>query len=73
MSGWQPIETAPMDEPIILGCDCPFESWASEGLWVRGDGPGEGFWSVLNDHVPAWVPTHWQPFPAPPARQEKAA
>ncbi len=67
MSDWQPIETAPRDEVVVM-LYCP-ASWDTEG--VRVGWMSEGHWY---DCESSWTPltdiygqaTHWQPLPSPP-------
>lgn len=72
--GWQPIETAPLDQMILLaGRSGPErEQYVVSGAWCatgNGDGP---FWTDYS--VKHWSmewyselePTHWMPLPAPP-------
>lgn len=83
---WQPIETAPKDERILVytdrGCTALVEWKAGpddEREWR------DGYWQAVvdecfatflqGDEILNWVidPTHWMPLPAPPAKIEKAA
>ena len=64
---WQPIETAPRDQRIML-CDAPDEegfwwpvmgeyAWDHEGeAWYQPDGGPSGQWDF------------WAPLPAPPSQ-----
>ena len=66
---WQPIETAPKDEKVIL-LGLP----VCENLWAEDRRVYEGRW---NDHENTWtsvngfilfsVATRWMPLPEPPA------
>ena len=81
--GWQPIETAPKDDMIIVYCppeDAKFEFFEGEGAEMVDDpkpafiGCAQWFeydcgFGVFGIH---WLgdtsqPTHWMPLPAPPA------
>lgn len=65
-AGWQPIETAPKGERILV-----FNGKAFAAQWVKHPGTGHEAWQVaqfdpengLNLIEP---PTHWMPLPAPP-------
>lgn len=67
---WQPIETAPRDETILIwpvsyGRPAPARWWDST---ERG-----GYWDVAHMNVATCkrlAPTHWRPLPAPPAPTE---
>jgi hypothetical protein len=72
---WQPIETAPKDEWIILtngetvaaGCwaDTPFQEFRdSEGRYVDQVDAWAGWADVLGGMQPD--PTHWMALPEPP-------
>ena len=68
MGGWQPIETAPKDEYIILGYtqqgdEMPHGLYVGMGLVSSNSGK---VW-VLNswDNEKA-LPSYWMPLPAPP-------
>lgn len=63
---WQPIETAPQDEPIILAVRDRITR-----RWIIGEGRWWEEW-YLTDEYHRQVedydqPTHWQPLPPPPA------
>lgn len=60
-SQWQPIETAPLNQAVLL--------WASDlnhkrgyvvGLWMRDSNE----W--IDHHYCRVKPTHWMPLPPPP-------
>ena len=71
--GWQPIETAPRDDTLIL-LYAPIEhrytherdwtawcdSWDEKWRWT-GNAPEFESWSYLSAG-----PTHWMPLPEPP-------
>lgn len=68
-SGWQPIETAPIDgERLILGWDdsASLPMHAEMGRFRSGTGKGSG-WCNTYGHSFSGMPTHWMPLPAPPA------
>lgn len=61
MSEWQPIETAPKDELILVGPTkrmgiCAAMNHSRDG-WVT---------ETCSDWVSIYTPTHWMPLPAPP-------
>lgn len=61
--GWQPIETAPHGEPVLLG-------WWYAGKWENEVAPATTGWqrggfSTMSQHGQA---THWMRLPAPPCR-----
>ena len=56
---WQPIETAPTDGTIIIGCT-QGEEQSHEMCYVCGE------WVEPNEEYLDYEPTHWQPMPAPP-------
>lgn len=72
MSEWQPIETAPRDQYVLLfGRQLPHDM-----LRVEGDLILAGYWSDLDEawccigslwNGPFYKPTHWRPLPEPPA------
>ena len=84
---WQPIETAPKDKSILLGCDydrygkqrVTLGWWAERysessvsGKWIEG----EAFDFDECEWSPMRVefrPTHWAPLPAPPEKGLQAA
>ena len=63
-SGWQPIETAPIMEAVLVyGRDCKYPcsaSWSGieDEEWFADAG------GVIHGEI-GW-PTHWMPLPAPP-------
>jgi len=59
--GWQPIETAPRHQAVLV-----FYEEYGEALTARR---GERGWSVagLSEHYVVQTPTFWRPLPAPPA------
>jgi hypothetical protein len=61
-SAWQPIETAPHQEYVLLG-------WLYDGIWETDVGTATSGWrrggiSTMSQHGQA---THWMPLPEPPA------
>ena len=70
---WQPIETAPKDEWILLcirGFIPAVGRWqADRGVfdWVDADTmPDNRSWEAYLDSNPEWPVTHWMPLPDPP-------
>lgn len=74
MSDWQPIETAPKDESVLVvyestaanetygegGYRRTMEAVFEDGAWLGAD------CSKLENR--AWRVTHWQPLPEPPVQ-----
>lgn len=64
---WQPIETAPKDGTVFLGCklgqfrECYKVQRADCDMWCFGGTSG------ADDLFPNIKPTHWMPLPKPPA------
>jgi hypothetical protein len=68
VEGWQPIETAPEYEDVLLciprygvGIDMPVMAVGEQrnGIWYSCDSDEDDY--VLHQ------PTHWMPLPAPPS------
>ena len=76
--GWMPIESAPKDGTVIFGYE-PTHQWRGpRGLrfcstvmfWHQPGNPERpGYWSALG-YPNKYRPTHWQPLPSPPKREE---
>ncbi len=70
MSEWRPINTAPVDETVIVaGGDALYPVTAS---WGGSYGEGEG-WQVDGQediHCEIGWPTHWMPLPKFPTEEE---
>lgn len=71
-TGWQGIETAPLDgSHVLLICGTAYKPEARFG-WFRADGwvalmpPSQ----KLSGEVTKWFPTHWMPLPVPPPISE---
>lgn len=66
---WQPIETAPEDEPCLIATKCGTVGEAS--MLLNDDREPVWFWAgdiaVHSNHQP----THWQPLPPPPEGADK--
>ncbi len=61
MSEWQPIETAPKSEEVIVAMTCE----SSGQHWVTAATQEEdGRWFNVGDGL--LCPHHWQPLPPPP-------
>lgn len=63
LGAWQPIETAPRDETLVIGYD--------DGAWPMQFNPRAGCWELY--YGMTWAsgstkcePTHWMPMPAAP-------
>ena len=68
--GWQPIETAPKDQRLLLYVpDEAGTDWANQIGYLNQDEPNSPYW-VFNDqslrYAMAHQPTHWMPLPTPP-------
>ena len=65
--GWMPIETAPKDEPILVG---PTKRM---GICVAMNDSRDGWVTeTCSEWINIYTPTHWMPLPPPPALLEKA-
>lgn len=76
MMEWQPIETAPMDEMVLVCIDGEVtvaskvpqnQVYDFEFLNMKFEIPKEGIWVDpldCNEVLP--LPTHWMPLPEPP-------
>lgn len=68
--GWLPIESAPRDGTLILIFKPPV--WRDAVRWHEND-DGCGHWlDAALETVSCEAPTHWRPFPAPPAPSAEA-
>lgn len=71
MSGWQPIETAPVNESVLIYIPKCHNYGAGVFRAVRID-MGNGPWWMTIGHAveraveEPWLITHWMPLPAPP-------
>lgn len=60
--GWQDIESAPKDRPVLV-------AWADKPTWAPVTAyPGDGQWTDEDGGIYR-TPTHWMPLPAPPATE----
>jgi len=70
--GWQPIETAPVEDRVLIFRPSIFE----EDRIFLASLDGEGWWTVhdgKHDHnLRGADPTHWMPLPAPPITPPEA-
>ena len=66
MADWQPIETAPREQAVLV-CE-PRRVGAGSYLLVARSRDGKSWWSIPG--VYNCYPTHWMPLPDPP-RGEK--
>ncbi len=73
---WQPIETAPKDTAVLLGCfsapdgldllcDCIMVGEWRQDCWVVSMGLSARGMTVMASMLMPW--THWMPLPDPPA------
>lgn len=63
MSDWQPIETAPKNQRVIIQANHDATDECAMGWWDEIDG---NWYYSPQGHIVQWKPTHWQPIPAPP-------
>ncbi len=68
VQGWQPIETAPRDTPILLSIFASGDP-ERERLVVVG-GSSDGVTWIDHYDYEIHPPTHWMPLPAPPQAKE---
>lgn len=73
---WQPIETAPKDQLIMLWRPDAYE-WArcdigvlDADIYAKNPKPywRSRLYDVLKSEMRNWRPTHWQPLPQPPTQ-----
>lgn len=69
MSEWRPIETAPKDGTGFLGFYPEKRGFVArqDVLPTHWCGWGGGVWETCHGEKPIHGPTHWMPFPEPPA------
>lgn len=67
MSEWQPINTAPMNQPVLVAFHGHGESRVIVATRVKQTGFW-GDWDYINSHD--GEPQFWQPIPAPPGGME---
>lgn len=66
-TGWQPIETAPRGEDVLIVVD----GEVSVGSMTNGlSGDDSWYWMTLEGAPMVDVPTHWMPLPCPPEVSE---
>lgn len=67
LSGWQPIETAPSGEYVLLYLTRPSRSHVA---WDIGANDGNGWYDQSAHELEPydWRATHWQPLPPPPVK-----
>ena len=70
---WQPIETAPKDGTVILGCEEPSTAFGAPARMPCKWGEAEDgivcwclAWGCWWDETNAFEPMWWQPLPEPP-------
>jgi hypothetical protein len=68
--GWQPIETAPEDENVLVATT---GGWVDTAFWTDEDGEGRKWWWLISAKEYAkhpihasLAPTHWMPLPKHP-------
>lgn len=75
--GWQPIKTAPKNEPVIVFAgNQQFIAWLQDDetdVWHDGEEESDfnGLWCVTDNKLGPFAlrgtrPTHWMPLPEPP-------
>jgi hypothetical protein len=64
MNDWQPIDTAPTDEPVLISAWLENEQGGERFMDIARNVFGE--WVDEHDGDPIWPPTHWMPLPLPP-------
>ncbi len=76
VAGWQPIETAPRDGTLIIVSN-RYGAWLAKYLetFPTGYRPANPWFVMLLNmqhmrNPPNYIPTHWMPLPAAPAKQE---
>lgn len=71
LTSWQPIATAPRDGTRVLTIGHPFADPAN-GYYLpaTSEWDGEGWSNIYGDGYFLW-PTHWQPLPAAPGKEER--
>ncbi len=72
---WRTIESAPKENGhhVLLFGDGPgFSQCAVVGYWYEYNEFGAAVgWRVLGHSDNPWYPTHWQPTPAPPGKEQE--
>lgn len=58
---WQPIETAPEGEPVLLWREVPYQG----DDWMIATKLGDGWLDDSDEKDQDWF-THWAPLPEPP-------
>jgi predicted DNA-binding transcriptional regulator YafY len=82
VSEWQPIETCPENETVLVYCEawdeerdpvrqCVISRMAGERLWDFTGGFDHWFDRDLMEDGENGIPTHWMPMPAPPSESSK--
>ena len=71
VSEWQPIETAPVNEFVLVFFTRDHTMEVARRL-ISPDGEDLGWWANDGlDFYGADTPSHWMPLPAPPHREER--
>jgi len=61
---WQPIETAPKQDILLLAC-----AFDNKDDWrIKCGGYWDEKWNIFGG---SWQPTHWQHLPLPPNAQQE--
>jgi len=70
MSEWQPIETAPKDQVILLGFAPHWRLDGSRRVYEGRWNEEQRTWTSVNGFLVHTGAAYWMPLPAPPALQE---
>lgn len=62
MSGWQPVDTAPLNTRVLI--------WDGSFHYIAKNIQSGGYWiaEVPDGHYRVFSASHWMPLPTPPDR-----